>query len=408
MNGGMRMKQVLMILTVLSILLLAGCQQGLLGAVTYNESNSTDDGFIIGDAMPENETSENTSVTIDDETPESSDEGKFIVTKTEGDLVILAPETWDPDGDRVTLKFTAPFTEEGRWQTGYGDAGEYPVTITATDTKGASTVEMLLVRILKANRAPYLKCPESIVVKEGESIFIDCTANDEEGEHVDLTFYGWMVTQSYKTTYADAGTHEVTVKAVDAAGLSAEKTVRIIVQDVNRPPVFPLDFAHRIESEEGDVIVIDTSGVYDPDGDDVTFTFSEPLDEVGTWRTEKGDAGQYPVEVVASDGISAVKERVIIEVGMINTAPTLKRIPDMRVYEGESITIPLEATDREGDKLSYTITGWFTSQSYTTTYDDAGSYSVTVSVSDGTFEDSQVVHIMVLDANRPPVFTVPG
>jgi PKD repeat protein len=247
---------------------------------------------------------------------------------------------------------------------------------------------------------PHLKCPESIVVQEGETVFIDCETNDEEGERVSLSFFGWMVGPSYETTYADAGTHDVTVRAVDESGLSQERTIRIIVQDQNRPPLFPLDFANRLEGEEGDVFVIDTSGIYDPDGDVVTFTFSEPLDETGTWKSSKGDDGVYHVDVVASDGTVAVTEKVVIEVGMVNTQPTLKRIPDMRVYEGETIVIPLEASDREGDDLSYRITGWFTTQEFTTGYDDAGSYSVTVSVSDGMFEDSQVVHIVVLDSEQ--------
>jgi PKD repeat protein len=408
MIGGMRMKKMLMILVVLSLLLVAGCEEGLLGAVTYNDTNDNDanetDGFVIGGEDSEMESDVESDVeseeTEDSERENAYEDGKFVVTKTEGDLVILAPETWDPDGDRVTLKFSAPFTAEGRWQTAYGDAGEYPVVVTATDTKGASAVETIIVKILRANRAPHLKCPESIVVQEGETVFIDCETNDEEGERVSLSFFGWMVGPSYETTYADAGTHDVTVRAVDESGLSQERTIRIIVQDQNRPPLFPLDFANRLEGEEGDVFVIDTSGIYDPDGDVVTFTFSEPLDETGTWKSSKGDDGVYHVDVVASDGTVAVTEKVVIEIGMVNTQPTLKRIPDMRVYEGETIVIPLEASDREGDDLSYRITGWFTTQEFTTGYDDAGSYSVTVSVSDGMFEDSQVVHIVVLDSEQ--------
>jgi hypothetical protein len=52
MIGGMRMKKMLMILVVLSLLLVAGCEEGLLGAVTYNDTNDNDanetDGFVIG------------------------------------------------------------------------------------------------------------------------------------------------------------------------------------------------------------------------------------------------------------------------------------------------------------------------------------------------------------------------
>jgi len=42
--------------------------------------------------------------------------------------------------------------------------------------------------------------------------------------------------------------------------------------------------------------------------------------------------------------------------------------------------------------------------SYQTTYDDAGEYVVTVTVSDGFYDISQEVTVTVNDVNRPPVF----
>lgn len=40
----------------------------------------------------------------------------------------------------------------------------------------------------------------------------------------------------------------------------------------------------------------------DPDKDELTYTFSEPLNAEGQWQTEVGDAGIYPVSVTVSDG----------------------------------------------------------------------------------------------------------
>ena len=86
----------------------------------------------------------------------------------------------------------------------------------------------------------------------------------------------------------------------------------------------------------------------------------------------------------------------------------LKRINDITVYEGETINIPVDASDREGDELTVTVTGWMNSQTYTTTYDDAGEYTVTVIVSDGEYEAKQTFKVTVLDKNRPPIFRVPA
>ena len=46
------------------------------------------------------------------------------------------------------------------------------------------------------------------------------------------------------------------------------------------------------------------------------------------------------------------------------------------------------------------------SPTYTTTYDDAGVYSVTVVVSDGQYTTDQTFKVTVLDVNMPPVFRI--
>ncbi|MBR9692495.1 hypothetical protein GOV07_01040 [Candidatus Woesearchaeota archaeon] len=397
------MNMKLLAFLTLTLLALAACEQGLIGLTDKNETGDISELF---DDVDIDETVDSGDDTSDLE-PAIEESSRFIVTKTEGDLVILAPEAVDPDGDVVTYSFTTPFDSKGKWQTELGDAGEYTVTVTATDTKGASATENVYVVIEHANRAPYLKCPEKVVVKEGEIVFINCEANDLENG-VTLSFFGWMTSDGYETGYADSGEHEVLVQATDNVGLSVEQTVKVIVQNVNRPPVFPIDFPSIIAAQEGDIIPIDTSEIYDPDGDTVTVTFSTPFGQDGLWRTDIGDGGEYSVDVVASDGKSTTKETVLVKIGLLNTAPVLSRIPDITVFEGETIYIRPEATDREGNALSYAYSGWMTSSAYETTYEDAGVYSTKVTASDGQHSDSQVIHITVIDRNRPPAFIVPG
>ncbi len=382
--------------SLLSILLLGGCSGNMMTTFMGAEVTSMTNNTTSGDVSE-----------LFNSTPAITEPSKYTVTKTEGDLVILAPEAIDPDGDYVTYTFSQPFDQHGMWQTHYGDAGNYTVSVTATDTKGASTTESVRVEILRANRAPSLHCPDKIVAKEGETIHIDCTANDRE-DGVTLTYFGWMTSDTYTTTYEDAGTHNVTVQATDNAGVSTEQTIPVIVLNANRAPLFPAGFPTELVGEEGDIFTIDTSGVYDPDGDAVTITFSQPFDQDGIWKSELGDAGTHPVDVVASDGTTSVKRTVSVKVGLKNTAPVLQRIPDVTVYEGEPIHLDVRASDREGDPLTTTVTGWMTSTDYTTTYDDAGTYTVKVTVSDGQYSDSQVVHITVIDRNRPPQFVVAG
>ncbi|MBU0461299.1 MAG: hypothetical protein KJ574_01800, partial [Nanoarchaeota archaeon] len=86
-------------------------------------------------------------------------------------------------------------------------------------------------------------------------------------------------------------------------------------------------------------------------------------------------------------------------------APVLSKIADVTVYEGETVKLEPTATDAENDKLTYKYSGWMTSSSKKTGYDDAGEYDVTVTASDGEETDSQKVKVTVLNKNRHPRIT---
>ena len=74
-------------------------------------------------------------------------------------------------------------------------------------------------------------------------------------------------------------------------------------------------------------------------------------------------------------------------------------MPIIVVNEGATITLNPTASDADGDKLTFSYSGWMTSSSYTTDYSDAGTHTVTVTVSDGTLTDSQVVNITVINTD---------
>ncbi len=346
-------------------------------------------------------------------TPAAEPDAKFTVTGVEGDLVRLNPRAIDPDEDSITYSFGAPFNANGEWQTQVGDEGTSYVAVSATDAKGARTSETVKVVIARADRPPTIECG-AIVVNEGDVVDLHqgCAISDEDNEEVAVTYGGWMDSSRYQATYDDAGTHTVLISASDKRDGKIIHTVRqnvtVTVKNVNRAPVFSADFPTSIKATEGDVITLPRDLISDPDKDKVSVTFSEPLDASGVWKTKLGDAGAYDIDVVASDGMTTAKRTVHVEISLRNTAPTLKPIPDIAVDEGQTVTLPISATDREGDPLDVKVSGWMDSPTRKTTYDDAGNYTVKVSVSDGTFTADQVVRVTVRDVNRPPVFVTPA
>ena len=65
--------------------------------------------------------------------PEQAQKEKpIVIVVQETDLVDLQPKASDPDKDsKLTFTFTSPLSDQGKWQTKYGDAGQYTVTVTA-------------------------------------------------------------------------------------------------------------------------------------------------------------------------------------------------------------------------------------------------------------------------------------
>ena len=160
--------------------------------------------------------------------------GLTTITVNEGELVVLKPESEDPDADTILYTFSEPLNKDGRWQTKKGDAGNYEITITASDGELTDTQKILLV-VESVNKPPVLKQIADITVNEGETVSFKPVATDPDGDKITITYSGWMTEASYTTNYDDAGTHIVTVTASDGKE-STSQDVTVIVNNVNRPP----------------------------------------------------------------------------------------------------------------------------------------------------------------------------
>ena len=114
-----------------------------------------------------------------------------------------------------------------------------------------------------------------------------------------------------------------------------------------------------------------------------------------------------------TDGSLTASEDITITVTSTNTPPVLAATGNQSVAEGSVLTFTLSATDADGDTLSYSATdipagvalnnstGVF---SWTPVYSQAGSYSVTFTVSDGNGGSAfGAVMITVTNVNQAPV-----
>ncbi|HIH05556.1 TPA: hypothetical protein HA281_05780 [Candidatus Woesearchaeota archaeon] len=263
--------------------------------------------------------------------PAQSPQAQAIIVQ-ETDKVALKPKATDPDGDALVFAFTSPLDENGEWQTAYGDAGQYTVTVTASDGQLTTTKEVLVI-VNKKEEPPVIgsSSPKdsSVSLKETDAQAFSIEASDL---NKDPLTYEWKLdggkvsdttSYNYQTTYDDSGSHTVKVDVTDGAS-AASRIWAVNVDNVNRKP--KLSPISAVSAKETDTITIKAEAE-DDDGDAIAYSISDPrfTQDKGTfvWKTDYDSAGSYTVKVSASDGQDSVSQDVQITVANVNRRPEI-------------------------------------------------------------------------------------
>lgn len=238
---------------------------------------------------------------------------------------------------------------------------------------------------------------------EGAVVSFAATASDPDN---DPLTYAWDfgdgsapgTGSSPSHSYADDGTYTVTVSANDGTAMVQSSTTATVT---NVAPTGTLQVP-GVDVEEGSPFAIAISGATDPSPVDVaaglTFAFDCENDGVFTSTgttpniTCAGvNAGNYLVHgrVTDQDGASTTHSAsVTVVVPAVNFPPTLTIGGPFAGAEGATIAFSANGSDPESQPLTYTWdfgdgspvgSGAMPSHSYA----DNGSYTVTVTVSDG-------------------------
>ena len=309
------------------------------------------------------------------------------------------------DGALITT--TANTTYE---DTGLNPSTTYSYTVSAYDAagneSGQSSASSAITLSLSTNNPPVLSSIGNKSVNEGQTLSFTISATDD-GDTLIYTatnlpsgasFDGNTQTFSWTPANNQAGTYSNITFQVSDGSLTDSQDVTITVVNTNRAPV--LGAIADITVNEGDTITLNPTAT-DPDEDALTFSYSGWMNSP-TYSTNFSDAGIHTVTVTVSDGSLTDSQDVTITVVNTNRAPVLGAIADITVNEGATITLNPTATDPDGDTLTYTYSGWMSSASYTTGYNDVGTHIVTVTVSDGSLTDLKDVTIIVNDVDTTP------
>jgi hypothetical protein len=249
------------------------------------------------------------------------DENLQIITVKENEWVNLKVKVTDPDKDKVNYSFSKPLNQVGKWKTNYGDAGEYIITITATD--GILTTEKKVKIVVdRVNVAPIISSTKDLYADEGKTVNFEPKVSDPNNDAVTVVVSEPLKSGTFATDHTSAGEYKIKVTASDGE-LETEKTFKLVVNDVNVLP--EVKGLHDFNIKEGDVVKIEPQ-VSDLDEDEITLTISDPVGNDGIWETAFTDHGKYTVTIVADDGKDKVTRKVQIVVEDVNMPPEIVEV----------------------------------------------------------------------------------
>ncbi|MFH0701771.1 MAG: hypothetical protein V2A62_05020 [Candidatus Woesearchaeota archaeon] len=274
------------------------------------------EGEVVLPALGENKTA-----SVEEATAENLE----VLNAKENQLVKLKLSAIDPNKDKVTYTFSKPFDTQGAWKTNYGDAGEYIITVSASDGKLTTEKKIKLV-IQKVNVAPAIAELKDINVNEGDLVKLDPKVTDPNHDPITITISDPLSKGIWQTTPKDSGVYNLKVTASDGE-LQVEKSLKLTVKNVNLLPV--ITNLADVNASEGQTIRL-VPVVTDEDkdeGENITVTFSKPFDQTGVWTPDYTNHGVYLVNVTANDGRGAVvTKQVTVTVGAVNMPPVIEKV----------------------------------------------------------------------------------
>lgn len=278
-------------------------------------------------------------------------------------FVSLARIGLSPSASSYYLRFTPDFKQ----------AGNYTVTVTASDNVGATTNETLPVVVTDANRAP-TGTAQSVTLDEDSMVDIKLDGADADEDR--LTFKiasppasgvltGTPPNVTYKPNQNFNGTDRFTFVTNDGKADSPAATVAITVRPVNDPPVLTVPIAQSVnegqqlqfavsasDPDTGQTVVITATGL--PEG--ATFT---PAAAGGgmqfRWTPNFNQAGAYTVSFKATDNGSPVLSETKDVRITVNDVSTLSVPPAQTVNELQQLVFDVAASSGATGPVTITV-----------------------------------------------------
>jgi len=309
--------------------------------------------------------------------------------------------TWDPGDGTGASPGGDTFTHS------YADEGSYTLDVVITDSDGSASTDSLEITV--ANQAPVLSDLSVGTGSEEEDLTFSVTvqdpgANDSVSYHWDFGDGSTATTSTVvQHAYADDGSYTVTFTATDNDGAAASISAVAVVN--NLAPVIDTTTVPA-SGDEGETIVLSATAS-DVPSDSLSYTWDfgdgSPQQVGNPISYAWSDNNTYTVTLtVRDDGGAASSTTAVISIN--NLAPTITQIniPTGPHDEGDEVLFSVQANDAGSDTLSY---HWdlgdgsapASSEQVIHTFEDEGSYTITLSIDDGdggTAQETGVINVV--------------
>ena len=331
----------------------------------------------------------------------------------------------------------------------YEQDSQIILTVQVKDGHGGLATTSLTVNVNDGNDAPVFQgTPFSTSVSENlpvgtsvlQIIATDQDSNDTlsyalsgtNSSHFQISSSTGLILTAQELDYEVLNYYSLTVSVSDGS-TTVSQPLTITIADANDPPTFS-EAPYSVQVNENDISALAfTVNATDPDNDTLHFTLSGSRSSYFTIHSLTGlvtltralnyeDVAIYVLTVTVSDGEGGVNVTTLtVEVIDQNDAPSFVNAPfSTDIHENIDIgtqVIQASATDEDiNSTLTYTLSGTNSSDFaisitgiISTTseinFESCSSYSLTISVSDGTTTVTTPLTVAINDVNDPPVFS---
>jgi len=271
--------------------------------------------------------------------------------------------------------------------------GTYPVTVRVTDDgiPNMTTTQTFNIVVNEVNKPPVLTVPANQTINELTALSVSASATDPDIPTNALTF-ALVNPPGGMTINASSGaiswtpnesqgpsTNTIFVKvtdnnpsAVNATQLSVTNTFQVFVNEINVPPVLPLQ-TNRTINELTLLTVTNTATDSDFPANPLTYLLVSPppgaaIDANGviTWTpSEAQGPGSYTITTIVTDtNAAAINSKTLsatnsftVTVNEVNVAPVLPGQADRTIDELTTLSVTNPATDSDipANTLSYSL-----------------------------------------------------